>query len=51
MFLCFVLVGDSYVSKLAQERFKEPPNKPNGKSYDSVNGAAGTHYIIYENRK
>ena len=50
MLLCFVIVGDSYVCNAGQ-RYKVPPNRPDGKQYDSVNGAGGSHYIIYDNNK
>ena len=49
LLLCFVIVGSSPL--LPPQKLKEPPKRPDGLSHDSVNGAGGSHYIIYDNNK
>ena len=50
LLLCCVIVGDSYLAPQSQQ-FTVPPNRHDGEQYDSVNGARGSHYIIYDNNK
>ena len=48
--LCFVIVGDPFIAG-APTTYTVPPNRTDGKQHDSVNGANGSHYIIYDNNK
>jgi len=49
MLFCWVIVGDSFSSN--PHSYKLPPLRADGLPYDSINGAGGSHYIIYDNNK